>query len=62
MAGDVPQLKDEFSSRALFGFNFNFNPVGVGYRLGLCHKAHKAHASLCQAIKCRSKCWMQAYT
>jgi len=23
MAGDVPSLKDELSSRALFGFNFN---------------------------------------
>jgi len=25
MESDVPQLKDEYSSRALFGFNFNFN-------------------------------------
>jgi len=24
MAGDAPQLKDEFSTRDLFGFNFNF--------------------------------------
>jgi len=32
MAGDVPQLKDEFSSRALFGFNFNFNTALEAFR------------------------------
>jgi len=25
MAGDAPKLKDEFSSRVLFSFNFDFN-------------------------------------
>ena len=25
MAGDVPYVKDEFLSTALFGFNFGFN-------------------------------------
>jgi len=33
MAGDAPQLKHEFSSRALFGFNFNFSLHAMAHTL-----------------------------